>query len=216
METAFSPPTGLTVTVAVLAVLFAAILPTCLYLYVEPRGRRQWATAGDRVASRRAPVLVRFTAWFSFVVGQLAIPWLLVPAVCAGLVILQTKLGIARPFGLGVTVAVGVAALLQSLLSLRLIPLGVRLLSRDAKTAARASGGARWNAMVSAGVLVGCVLLSWAIATVPGFVHPWLRVALVWTALRPVMVYAALCLGHALLLGRCARALADATEVLTR
>ena len=210
METAFSPPLGLTITAAVLAFLFAAILPTCLYLYVEPRGRRQWATAGDNPATRRAPVLVRVTAWLSFVVGQLAIPWLLVPAVCAVLVFLQTKLGVARPLGLGVTVIVGVAALLQSLLSLRLIPLGVRLLSRDPKTAKRASGGARWNATVSVVVLGGCLLLSWAIATIPGFVHPWLRVALVWTALRPVMVYAGLCLAHALLLGRCARALADA------
>jgi len=195
METAFSPPLGLSITAAVLVVLFAAILPTCLYLYVEPRGRRQWATA-----------------WLSFVVGQLAIPWLLVPAVCTVLVILQTKLGVARPLGLGVTVAVGVAALLQSLLSLRLIPLGVRLLSRDEKTAKRASGGARWNGMVSAVVLGGCLLLSWAIATIPGFVHPWLRIALVWTALRPVMVYAALCLVHALLLGRCAHALAATTR----
>jgi hypothetical protein len=212
METAFSPPPGLSITAAVLVVLFAAILPTCLYLYVEPRGRRQWATAGDNPAKRRAPVLVRFTAWLSFVVGQLAIPWLLVPAVCTVLVILQTKLGVARPLGLGVTVAVGVAALLQSLLSLRLIPLGVRLLSRNEKTAKRASGGVRWNGMVSAVVLGGCLLLSWAIATIPGFVHPWLRIALVWTALRPVMVYAALCLVHALLLGRCAHALAATTR----
>ena len=49
--------------------------------------------------------------------------------------------------------------------------------------------------------------------TIPGFVHPWLRAALVWTALRPVMAYAAVCLVHALLLGRCARALAEAEDV---
>jgi len=151
--------------------------------------------------------MVRFTAWLSFVVGQLAIPMLLVPVVCGVLVFLQIKLG--RPLGLGATITVGVAALVQSLLSLRLIPLGVRLLSRDAKTAKRASGGARWNAMASLVVLGGTLLLSWAMAAIPGFVHPWLRVALVWTALRPVMVYAAVCLGHALLLGRCARALAE-------
>jgi hypothetical protein len=209
METAFTLPLGLTITAGALAFLFAAILPTCLYLYVEPRGRRQWATAGDDPKKRRAPILVRFTAWLSFVVGQLAIPWLLVPAVCTVLVVLQLKLGVARPFGLGVTAAIGVAALLQSLLSLRLIPLGVRLLSRDAKTAKRASGGARWNGMLSAVVLGGSLLLSWAIATIPGFVHPWLRVALVWTALRPVMIYAALCLGQALLLGQCARVIGD-------
>jgi len=209
METAFSPPLGLTVTAAVLAFLFAAILPTCLYLYVEPRGRRQWATAGDTPANRRAPALVRFTAWLSFVVGQLAIPWLLVPAACGVLLYLQTKLGVGRPVGLGVTGAVGVAALLQSISSLRLVPLGVRLLSRDSRTAARATQGARWNALLSTGVLGGCLLLSWTMTTVPGFVHPWLRVALVWTALRPVMAYALLGLFHAVLLGRCARALAD-------
>ncbi len=62
METAFTLPTGLTITAGVLAFLFAAILPTCLYLYVEPRGRRQWATAGDDPKKRRAPILVRFTA----------------------------------------------------------------------------------------------------------------------------------------------------------
>ena len=35
----------------------------------------------------------------------------------------------------------------------------------------------------------------------------WLRDALAWTALRPVLGYAALCLAHALLLGRCAATL---------
>ena len=38
METAFVPPVGIAL-MAVLGALFAAILPTCLYLYVEPRGR---------------------------------------------------------------------------------------------------------------------------------------------------------------------------------
>jgi hypothetical protein len=209
METAFAPPVGITVTAAILGVLFAAILPTCLYLYVEPRGRRQWAALGDSPATRKAPPLVRFTAWLSFLVGQLALPWLLVPAACAVLLYLQTKLGVGRPVGMAATVAVGVGALVQSLLALRLLPLGVRLLARDAKLSARASGRARLHALVSAAVLGGCGLLSWAMATVPNFVHPWLRTALVWTALRPVMAYAAVCLLHAMLLGRCARALAD-------
>jgi hypothetical protein len=212
METAFSPPMGITIAAALLGVFLAAILPTCLYLYVEPRGRRQWVAAGDSAAKRRAPVLVRLTAWLSFAVGQLAIPWLLVPATCAVLLYLQTKLGVGRPLGLGITVAVGVAALVQSFLALRLLPLGVRLLARDAKACARASGRARANALVSAAVLGGGALLSWAIATIPSFVHPWLAVALSWTALRPVMAYAAVCLLHALLLGRCARALADAND----
>lgn len=206
---AFSPPTGLTVTAALLAALLAAIVPTCLYLYVEPRGRRQWAVAGDTAARRKAPLGVRFTAWLSFAIGQLALPWLLVPATCAALLYLQTKLGVGRPLGLGITLAVGLAALVQSFLALRLIPLGVRLLSRDARACAAARGRARWNGTVSAAVLGGGVLLSWAMTTIPNFVHPWLRAALVWTALRPVMAYAAVCLVHALLLGRCAAMLAD-------
>lgn len=209
MEAAFSPPLGLTVTAAALAALLVAILPTCLYLYVEPRGRRQWAALGDSPAARKAPALVRLTAWLSFAVGQLAIPWLVIPVSCAVLLYLQTKLGVGRPTGLGITVAVGVAALLQALLALRLLPLGVRLLSHDAKAFAKASSRARSNGTLSATVLGGGLLLSWAMTTIPNFVHPWLRAALVWTALRPVMAYAAVCLVHALLLARCARALAE-------
>jgi hypothetical protein len=56
---------------------------------------------------------------------------------------------------------------------------------------------------------MGGLALSWAMMTVPSFVHPWLRFFLAWTALRPVMAYAAVCLLHAMLLGRCDRALAD-------
>jgi hypothetical protein len=213
MESAFSPPPGLIVIAAILAALFAAVLPTCLYLYVEPRGRLQWASAGDSVATRRAPGLVRATAWLSFLVGQLAVPWLLVPAACAALVYLQTKLGAGRPIGLAVTVTLGFAALVQSLLALRLVPLGVRLLSRDPRTLTRAGASARAHGLVSAVILGGCMALGWAIATVPSFVHPWLRVVLVWAALRPVMAYAALCLLHACLLGRCTRALAGEVDV---
>lgn len=209
MDTAFSPPLGITIAAAALGVFLAAVLPTCLYLYVEPRGRRQWAAAGDDASRRKAPVLVRLTAWLSFVVGQLAFPWLLVPAVCGVLLFLQAKLGVGRPTGMALTVAVGVAALVQAVMALRLIPLGVRLLARDAKAVAAASGRARRNALVSVVLLGGGGALSWAIATIPNFVHPWLAVALGWAALRPVVAYAAVCLLHALLLGRCARALAD-------
>jgi hypothetical protein len=209
METAFSPPLGIVLVAAALGLLLAAILPTCLYLYVEPRGRQHWAMAGDDARTRRAPALVRLTAWLSFAVGQLAIPWLFVPVACGVLLYLQSKLGVGRPVGLAVTAAVGVAALLQALLAMRLLPLGVKLLVRDAKTRGRVSSRARWNALVSAATLGGTLSLSWAITTIPNFVHPWLRVALAWTALRPVMAYAALCLLHAMLLGRCAKALAD-------
>jgi hypothetical protein len=207
MEATFTPPVGLIAAAALLGAFLAAILPTCLYLYVEPRGRRQWVESSDDPARRRAPGVVRFTAWLSFVVGQVAFPWLLVPAICAVLLYLQTKLGVGRPLGLGLTAAVGVAALVQAVLALRLLPLGVRLLARDEGACARASARARFNALFSASVLGGAGLLSWAMATIPNFVHPWLRAALAWTALRPVMAYAAVCLLHALLLGRCARAL---------
>lgn len=206
METAFSfsLPPAVIAAAAILGVILGAILPTALYLYVEPRGRRQWAVAGDSADTRRAPALVRLTAWLSFAVGQLAIPWLFVPVVCGVLLFLQLKLGFGRPVGMGVTVAVGLAGLVQSIASLRLLPLGVRMLARDPKLAARAASRARWHAMASAGVLGAMLALGWAIATIPSFVHPWLRAALLWTALRPVAAYAAVCLLHAALLGRCA------------
>jgi hypothetical protein len=207
MET-FSPPLGLTVTAAVLGGLLLAILPTCLYLYVEPRGRLQWAAPGDTAGARRAPALVRLTAWMSFAVGQLAIPWLFVPVACGVLLFLQAKLGVGRPTGFGITAAVGVAGLVQSFVALRLIPLGVRLLSRDGRACSAMTGRARWNAFLSAGVLAGGLAAQWAMLSIPDFVHPWLRAALVWTALRPVIFYAGICFLHALLLGRCAKVLA--------
>lgn len=206
METAFSfaLPPGVIAVAAVLGVVLAVIFPTALYLYVEPRGRRQWAAAGDNPDTRRAPALVRLTAWLGFAVGQLAIPWLLVPVACAVLLFLQLKLGVGRPVGMGVTVAVGLAGLVQSVVSLRLLPLGVRMLARDPKLAAKAASRARWHALASAGVLGAMLAIGWAIATIPSFVHPWLRAALLWTALRPVAAYAGVCLLHAVLLGRCA------------
>jgi hypothetical protein len=205
MET-FSLPVGWTAAASLVALLLLSILPTCLYLYVEPRGRLQWATPGDSAARRKAPAIVRLTSWLSFAVGQLAIPWLVVPAVCAALLYLQTKLGLARPTGLAFTAAVGVAALTQSVIAFRLLTLGVRLLSHDKRACAAVSGRARWNALVSAIVLGSGVSMGWAMNTLPGF-NPWLRAALTWTALRPVVAYAAVCLVHALLLGRCARVL---------
>jgi hypothetical protein len=195
--------------VTTVAGLLAAILPTCLYLYVEPRGRRHWAFSGDSPAARRAPPLVRATGWLSFGVGQLAVPVLLVPVGCAILLYLQTKLGVARPIGLVATAGLGLGALVLSLMAFRLLPLGVRLLSRDARLAKRLVRIAAWNRAASGSVLGASGLLSLAMTAIPSFVHPWLRVALAWTALRPVMAYAAVCLLHSLLLGRCARALTE-------
>jgi hypothetical protein len=211
MQTAFPLPLGLVALAATIGAFFGAILPTCVYLYVEPRCRRQWAAAAGEPSSgtRKAPGLVRLTAWLSFALGQLAIPWLFVPAACAVLLYLQAKLPVAQPLGLSVTVALGLAGLVQSLLAVGLLPLGVRLLARDAKLVAAAATRARRTATVSAAILAGGVALSWAMAALPSLVHPWLRFALGWAALRPVIVYAGACLLHAMLLGRCARALAD-------
>lgn len=207
MDIAFAPPTGLLVVAASLAGLLAAIVPTCLYLYVEPRGRRQWATAGDTPSTRRAPALVRLTAWLSFVVGQLAIASLLVPAACALLFYAQLRLGVARPVGLAVTGAVGGASLAQSFLGLSQWVLGIKLLAHDERLRERAAGRARTAAVFSMMVLGGAVGLRWALSTMPSLVHPVLRHALIWTAVWPVLGFAALSFVHALLLGRCAQVL---------
>lgn len=203
-------PNALVPTVAAIAAvviaLLATILPTCLYVYVEPRGRLSWGTAGDSPRSRRAPTLVRITAWLSFAVGQIAVVWVLVPAGCAVLLYLQSRLGVGGPLGIVATLAVAAMALAQSALAIRLLPLGVRLLARDRKLPARIARLAKWNGLASALLLSLGALLAWA---TPWLLHPWLRVALVWTALRPITAYAGACLIHALLLGQCARVLVD-------
>src|SRR5215472_1850515 len=125
MQAAFGPPATIVVPSVILGALLAGVLPTCLYLYVEPRGRLSWGAAGDTRATRRAPVIVRFTAWSSFVVGQLALPWLLLPAACALILYLQAKIGVGRTVGSAATVIVGVMAIIQSLLAFRLLPLGI-------------------------------------------------------------------------------------------
>ena len=196
----------MTAIAAVLAAAFAAILPTCLYAYVEPRGRLGWGTAGDSPRSRRAPALVRVTAWVSFAVGQVAVVWLLVPAVCAVLLYLQSRLGVGGFLDVLATLAVAALAIVQSLLAIRLLPLGVRLLARDPRLSGRIVRLATWNAVASALLLGLGGLLTWA---TPWLLHPWLRVALVWAALRPIMAYGCACLLHALLLGQCARVLVD-------
>jgi hypothetical protein len=210
MQTGFSAPAGALTAMGILGALVAAVLPTCLYLYVEPRGRQSWAVEGDSPRTRRAPRLVRFAAWTSFAVGQLAVPWLLVPAACAALACLQIKLGVWGPAGLVATVALGGAAALQSIAALALLPLGVRLLAHDAGLTKRLGAVAGRQALASGSVLTAAALLGWAMVAVPGLVHPWLRVALGWTALRPVLVYASIGSLNALLLGLCARLLAGA------
>jgi hypothetical protein len=211
MHTALIPTAEIALAAGVLGVLLAAIVPTCLYLYVEPRGRLSWGASGDAPRTRRAPVLIRFTAWLSFALGQFALPWLLVPVTCGALLYLQVQLGVGRPLGMAATVLVGVLALVESALAFRLIPLGVRLLAGDAGLGQRAARIASWTGIASGCVFGAGAFIQWAFA-VPGLVHPWLRVALGWTALRPVIAYAAVCMLHALLLGRCARVLVDAPK----
>ena len=212
MQIAFGPSTAIVVTAAVLGGLLMAVVPTCLYLYVEPRGRLSWGVTGDQRDSRRAPVMVRFTAWLSFALGQLAIPWLLVPAACAVLLYLQARLGVGRLAGSAATVMLGAMAIVQSVLAARLVPLGVRLLVRDGRIATRIGRVARRNALAQALMLGLGLLASWVMASLPGLVHPWLRVVLSWTALRPIEAYAAMSLVHALMLGRCTVLFTGQTE----
>jgi hypothetical protein len=151
-------------------------------------------------------------AWLSFALGQLAIPWLLVPVACAGIGYAQAKLTLGRPIGVGPVVtlsAVGAMALVECALALWLFPLGVRLLARDAAACTAVTRRARAGILAGFFVLAGCYLVRWAVVAVPGLIHPWLRVAFFWAALRPVMGYALACLLHSVLLGRCARALAE-------
>jgi hypothetical protein len=202
-----SLPPGLLAAVAVAAAVLLSIVPTALYFYVEPRSRAHWAREGDSPERRRAPWAVRVAAWLSFAVGQLAIPWVIVPVACGGLVYVQAKLGIARVPGVTATLALGAMALLEGILAIRLIPLGIRLLMRDARASNRIVARARANAMLSGAILASSFLLGWSMAFVPGLVLPWLRVVLIWTALRPVQIYAGVCLAHALLLGACARSI---------
>jgi hypothetical protein len=195
---------GLTLALAV-AGLLAGVVPTCLYLYVEPRGRRVWAREGDRPSNRRAPGLVRATAWLGFLLGQLAVPWLLVPLGCGVFLYVQGRLGFYKPMAFALTAGVAVMALLQAALAVRLIPLSVRLLMRHGPTYAKAAGWSRSHVAAHASLLGGAVILTGAMAAIPGVVHPWLGVALGWAVLRPVMGFAGACLLHALLFGWCAR-----------
>ncbi|HXN31883.1 MAG TPA: hypothetical protein VN894_08480, partial [Polyangiaceae bacterium] len=167
-------------TAAVFAALLAAIVPTCLYRYVEPRSRLNWGRAGDSPRSRRAPALVRITAWLSFAVGQMAVLWVLVPTACAFLIYLQARLGFGRPLGVAATAAAGTMALSQSAMAIRLLPLGVRLLACDKRLPQRIERIAKWNGLMSAALLSLGMLVGWGMAASPSLVHPWLRVALEW------------------------------------
>jgi hypothetical protein len=196
-------PPGLVAAGVALGAVLVGILPTCLYLYVEPRGRVQW---GGGQGPRRAPVVVQAAAWTSFAVGQIAIPWLAVPVACFGLGYLQIKLGVVRPGSLFATAVLAALALVQSILAVGLIPAGIRLLMNDTRARARLASAARRRAFASAAILASAGVLGWSMRTVPGLVHPWLRAALEWAALRPVGLFAALCLLQSVLMWRAAHA----------
>jgi hypothetical protein len=195
--------------IALGAFLFC-IIPTVTLLYVEPRGRPHWAVPGDDPSKRRAPLLVRLTAWLSFAAGQTSLLWLALPASCVGLIYAHAKLGAGKPMALGILGLLAVATLLQAILSFRLLPLGVRLLVRDAKAAGQARARGRRNAVASAAFLALSFAVGWALMTIPGLMNPWVRTAVLYAVLRPMGAYAALCLVHALLLSRCSHLLGDA------
>jgi hypothetical protein len=195
--------------VGVFVGLLLCILPTFLYLYVEPRGRPQW---GGDAGPRRAPALVHLAAWSSFAVGQIAIPSLLVPAACVALEVIQVKLGIVHPGGYVAAAAVGALALAQALLSLGLIPAGVRVLMNDTRAMARVLRFARNRAIGAGAILSTALSLGWSMDSLPGLVHPWLRAALVWAALRPVELFAAASLLQAVLLWQAVRIATPARE----
>lgn len=123
------------IVLALVGALFVSVLPTAVYLYVERRGRRSWADAAT--GRKRAPLLVHFASWSGLLFGQLAVPWLLVAGECALLWFGLAKIGRASAsitFTLG---ALALAVVFQSIASLRLFPLSVRLLANDPKRAAR-------------------------------------------------------------------------------
>jgi hypothetical protein len=197
---------GLTLGIVTAALALVCLVPTCLFLYVEPRGRNLWARQGDSPSDRRAPALVRAAAWMSFALGQLAIPWLLLPVVCGIFLYLQARLGLWKPVAMASTAMAGVLALVQAALAIRLLPFGVRLLMRDARACELVAARARFAAIANASMLGGAWALGWAVGSVPRLVHPWLGTALDWAVLRPEMIYGGACLVHALVLGQCARA----------
>jgi len=198
----------ISVVAALLVALLAALVPTALYLYVEPRGRLAWGGSGVEQKARRAPRLVRVAAWASFALGQLALPWLLIPALCLGFLVLQAKLGLVRAAPAAAVGSLAALGLLQAALAFRLIPLGVQLLVRSDRAWGKLGRVARALGLAHGGVLAAAALVGLGMGAVPGAVHPWLRTALGWAALRPVLGCAVAGVLHAVLIDRCARMVA--------
>jgi hypothetical protein len=201
----FELPTTVVVVAASVAAFFFFLVPTLTYLYVEPRGRRHWLDQGEG-RGRKAPAFVRLTAWLSFAVGQVAIPWMLIPLACAALIYVQSQLAV-KPIGLAIMAAAGIIGLAQAILAFRLFALGVRLLLRDERAQTTAKARATRNTLAGL-VALGVVSGAGALLTAsPGLMNQWLRVVFDWVALRPIAVLGAASLLHGLLLGRCANVL---------
>jgi hypothetical protein len=189
--------------IAVATVLFFfAIVPTATYLYTERRTRPNWveasAAGGAKAGRVRAPIAVRLAAWGSLALGQLAIPWLIVPAACAVVLFGLGQVGAATTTLWIVLPFLGVAAVLQSIVAFRLFPFGIRLLARDKSIAARSRSVAGMLVAVNL-VALAAAGLGFALIHVPRFVHPVLAMVLRVGIVLPVAFFGALGLASALL-----------------
>jgi hypothetical protein len=186
--------------IAVATVLFFfSIVPTATYIYAERRSRPHWADAESSSAgSARAPIAVRLAAWGSLALGQLAIPWLLVPAVSVLVLLGLSQVGAATTTIWIALSGLALAALLQSFVAFRLFPFGIRLLARDKSIRARSRSVAGMLVGVNVGALVAAGL-AFAVIHLPRFVPPNLAMALRLGIVLPVAIFGALGLASALL-----------------
>jgi hypothetical protein len=170
---------------AVVGLLFFSIFPTVTYLYVEKRARPHW---GD-VAGKKAPAIVRATAWFSLALGQLGLIWLVLPVVCGGLVLALSRVGHGGAAGYTAIVLLGVLALVQSITSFGLVPFGIRVLARNSGVRAKARGISRVIGLVNVAAL-GMAATTYGMMLVRGILHPIIKVGLVYGVALPVSVFA--------------------------
>src|SRR4051812_30867932 len=126
----------ITAVASILGLILFSIFPTVTYLYVERRARPHW---GD-LAAKRAPGVVRATAWTSLALGQLGIVWLVFPVVCGGLVYALSRVGHGGTMGYGLILGLGALALIQAITALGLVPFGIRVLARSSTVRVKAKG----------------------------------------------------------------------------
>lgn len=182
---------------AIFGLFVFALFPTVTYLYVEKRARRHWLD----VAGGRAPTVVRAASWGSLALGQMCVLWLILPAVCGGLVFTLSKIRHGGTFGYAFIVLLGVVALLQAIAALGLVPFGIRLLARNSNSRKNAGkialvlGLVNLAALALAGGTYAMMLFSNAF-------HPIIKIALVFGVALPIGIYAGLSLVLALLVSR--------------